>query len=120
MTNSRQHKEGPRGRRPAPPDQNRGNRQQTPGQGRGNRQQVPGRGRGNRQQAPRRTRTIVMWVLLALLSVVLVQFFSRNRSDGMEIGYSTFRDHLAKGIILSVSILELSFVGEFSIGVCTP
>lgn len=61
-----------------------------------------------------------MWVLLALLSVVLVQFFSRNRSDGMEIGYSVFRNHLANGNVLSVTILEKTVVGEFRNGVSTP
>ena len=81
---------------------------------------VPRQGRGNRQHAPRRTRTIVMWVLLALLSVVLVQFFSRNRSDGLEIGYSTFRNHLANGNVLSVTMLEKTIVGEFRNGVSTP
>ena len=81
---------------------------------------APRQGRGNRQQAPRRPRTIVMWVLLALLSVVLVQFFSRNRSDGMEIGYSVFRNHLANGNIGSVTILEKTIVGEFRNGVSTP
>ena len=80
----------------------------------------PRQGRGNRQHAPRRTRTIVMWVLLALLSVVLVQFFSRNRSDGLEIGYSTFRNHLANGNVLSVTMLEKTIVGEFRNGVSTP
>ena len=80
----------------------------------------PRQGRGNRQRAPRRTRTIVMWVLLALLSVVLVQFFSRNRSDGLEIGYSTFRNHLANGNVLSVTMLEKTIVGEFRNGVSTP
>ncbi len=81
---------------------------------------VPRQGRGNRQHAPRRTRTIVMWVLLALLSVVLVQFFSRNRSDGLEIGYSTFRNHLANGNVLNVTMLEKTIVGEFRNGVSTP
>ena len=81
---------------------------------------VPRQGRGNRQHAPRRTRTIVMWVLLALLSVVLVQFFSRNRSEGLEIGYSTFRNHLANGNVLSVTMLEKTIVGEFINGVSTP
>ena len=80
----------------------------------------PRQGRGNRQHAPRRTRMIVMWVLLALLSVVLVQFFSRNRSDGLEIGYSTFRNHLANGNVLSVTMLEKTIVGEFRNGVSTP
>ena len=61
-----------------------------------------------------------MWVLLALLSVVLVQFFSRNRSDGLEIGYSTFRNHLANGNVLSVTMLEKTIVGEFRNGVSTP
>ncbi len=61
-----------------------------------------------------------MWVLLALLSVVLVQFFSRNRSDEMEIGYSVFREHLANGNVLSVTILEKTIVGEFKNGVSTP
>ncbi len=81
---------------------------------------VPRQGRGNLQHAPRRTRTIVMWVLLALLSLVLVQFFSRNRSDGLEIGYSTFRNHLANGNVLSVTMLEKTIVGEFRNGVSTP
>ena len=81
---------------------------------------VPGQGRGNRQHAPRRTRTIVMWVLLALLSVVLVQIFSRNRSEGLEIGYSSFRHHLANGNVLSVTMLEKTIVGEFRSGVSTP
>ena len=61
-----------------------------------------------------------MWVLLALLSVVLVQFFSRNRSDEMEIGYSVFREHLANGNVLGVTILEKTIVGEFRNGVSTP
>ena len=98
MTKIRQRKEGPRGPRSGPPRQ----------------------GLGNRQQTPRRTRTIVMWVLLALLSVVLVQFFSRNRSDGMKIGYSTFRNHLANGNVLSVTMLDKTIVGEFRNGVSTP
>lgn len=63
---------------------------------------------------------MVMWVLLALLSVVLMQFFSRNRSDEMEIGYSVFRNHLANGNVLSVTILEKTIVGEFRNGVSTP
>ena len=138
MTNTRQHKVGPAGTTPrssAPgPRQpvantrpaygkGRGGRSpDPPRQGRGNRHRASSRqqGRGNRPQAPRRTRTIVMWVLLALLSVVLVQFFSRDRSDGMEIGYSTFRDHLANGNILNVTILEKTIVGEFRNGVSTP
>ena len=115
-----QHKEGPGGRRPAATGQDRGNRPQATGQDRGNRPHATGQDRGNRPQAPRRTRTIVMWVLVALLSVVLVQFFSRNQSDGMEIGYSTFRDHLANGNILSVTILEKTIVGEFRNEVSTP
>ena len=98
MTEGRPGKEGPRARKP---DASR-------------------QGRGNRQHAPRRTRTIVMWVLLALLSVVLIQFFSRNRSDEMEIGYSVFRNHLANGNVLSVTILEKTIVGEFRNGVSTP
>ena len=81
---------------------------------------MPRPDRGNRQSAPRRTRTMVMWVLLALLSVVLVQFFSRNRSDEMEIGYSVFRDHLANGNVGSVTILEKTIVGEFRNGISTP
>ncbi len=81
---------------------------------------TPRQGRGNRQHAPRRTRTMVMWVLLALLSVVLVQFFSRNRTDEMEIGYSVFRDHLANGNVQSVTILEKTIVGEFRNGISTP
>ncbi len=98
MTKTRQRNDKQRIRRPAGPRQ----------------------GRGNRQHASRRTRTIVMWVLLALLSVVLVQFFSRNRSDGVEIGYSTFRNHLANGNVLSVTMLEKTIVGEFKNGVSTP
>lgn len=61
-----------------------------------------------------------MWVLLGLLSVVLVQFFSRNRSDEMEIGYSTFRNHLANGNVQSVTILEKTIVGEFNNAVSIP
>ena len=98
MKESRPEKMGPRARKPGASRQ----------------------GRGNRQHAPRRTRTIVMWVLLALLSVVLVQFFSRNRSGEMEIGYSVFRDHLANGNVLSVTMLEKTIVGEFRNGVSTP
>ncbi|MCY3770838.1 MAG: ATP-dependent zinc metalloprotease FtsH [Gemmatimonadetes bacterium] len=98
MKESRPGKEGPRARKP----------------------DASGQSRGNRQHAPRRTRTIVMWVLLALLSVVLVQFFSRNRSDEMEIGYSVFRNHLANGNVLSVTMLEKTIVGEFRNGVSTP
>ena len=98
MKESRPGKEGPRARKP----------------------DASGQSRGNRQHAPRRTRTIVMWVLLALLSVVLVQFFSRNRSDEMEVGYSVFRNHLANGNVLSVTMLEKTIVGEFRNGVSTP
>ena len=61
-----------------------------------------------------------MWVLLALLSVVLVQFFSRNRSDEMEIGYSVFRAQLANGNVRSVTILEKTIIGEFNNAISTP
>ncbi len=60
-----------------------------------------------------------MWALLALLSVVLVQFFSRNRTDEMEIGYSVFRDHLASGNVRNVTILGKTIVGEFNSGIST-
>ncbi len=61
-----------------------------------------------------------MWVLLALLSVVLVQIFSRNSSGEMEIGYSVFRDHLANGNVSSVTILEKTIIGEFNNAISTP
>ena len=109
MTNTGQKNDGPQSRKPG-----------APRQGRGDRQHASPQNRGDRQHAPRRTRTIVMWVLIALLSVVLVQFFSRDRSDEMEIGYSTFRNHLAGGNVRSVTILDKTIVGEFNNAISTP
>ncbi|HCQ01240.1 MAG TPA: cell division protein FtsH, partial [Candidatus Latescibacteria bacterium] len=58
-----------------------------------------------------------MWVLLIMLSMVFVQFFSRNRSDEMQINYTSFRLHLANDNVREVIISDKTIVGKFVNGV---
>ena len=65
----------------------------------------------------RKAKTLVMWVILIMLSMVFVQIFSRSRSEEAQISFSDFRQHLANDNILAVTISEKTIVGEFKSGV---
>jgi len=80
-------------------------------------QQSNGAGPEKRQNNPRRAKTLIMWVLLIMLSMVFVQFFSRNRSDEMLINYTSFRLHLANDNVREVIISDKIIVGKFVNGV---
>jgi cell division protease FtsH len=70
-----------------------------------------------RQNNPKRAKTLVMWVLLIMLSMVFVQFFSRERSDELQINYTSFRQHLVNDNIRAVTISDKTIVGELINGV---
>ncbi len=80
-------------------------------------QQSNGAGPEKRQNNPKRAKTLIMWVLLIMLSMVFVQFFSRNRSDEMQINYTSFRLHLANDNVREVIISDKIIVGKFVNGV---
>jgi len=67
----------------------------------------------------RRAKQMLIWVILFLLSMVLVKFFSQNRTEELQISYSSFRQHLANGNIRSVVISEKTLSGEFVNGAQT-
>ena len=67
----------------------------------------------------RKAKTLVMWVVLIILSMVFVQIFSRTRSEETQISYSDFREHLLNDNIGAVTISEKTIVGEFKSGVPT-
>ncbi|MDP6054459.1 MAG: ATP-dependent metallopeptidase FtsH/Yme1/Tma family protein, partial [Candidatus Latescibacteria bacterium] len=76
-------------------------------------QQSNGAGPEKRPNNPKRAKTLIMWVLLIMLSMVFVQFFSRNRSDEMQINYTSFRLHLANDNVREVIISDKIIVGKF-------
>ncbi len=67
----------------------------------------------------RKAKTLVMWVILIMLSMVFVQIFSRTRSEETQISYSDFREHLQNDNVGAVTISEKTIVGEFKSGVPT-
>lgn len=72
---------------------------------------------GNTQR--RKAKTLVMWVILIMLSMVFVQFFSRTRHEETQISYTNFRQHLASNNIQSIIISEKTITGEYKTGVPT-
>ena len=70
-----------------------------------------------RNQGTRRAKPLLIWVILILLSMVLVKFFNQNRSEELQISYTSFRQHVANGNVRTVIISEKTITGEFVGGV---
>lgn len=81
--------------------------------------QKPAQDKQNPNSQRRKAKTLAMWVILIMLSMVFVQFFSRNRSEETQISYSDFRRHLSNDNIRAVTISEKTIVGEYINGVPT-
>jgi cell division protease FtsH len=60
----------------------------------------------------RQFRTFTFWLLLALLAVVLVQWFSTARSKEMEISYTDFRHQMDAGNIKEIFVIQRDVKGE--------
>ncbi len=76
----------------------------------------PDRRSGKRPMAAmpggRQFRTFTLWLLLALLVVVLVQYFAGSRSQEIEISYTDFRHQIDDGNIKNITIVQRDVKGE--------
>lgn len=70
-----------------------------------------------RNNGARRAKPLLIWVILILLSMVLVKFFNQNRSEELQVSYTSFRQHVANGNVRAVVISEKTISGEFVGGV---
>jgi len=64
----------------------------------------------------RTLRSITFWLLLILIAVSLVNLFEVNRTTPIDLTYSDFLDHLDKGEIAKVKIVEQEATGELTDG----
>jgi cell division protease FtsH len=61
----------------------------------------------------RKAKTLIFWIILLLLSISLIQYYSRGKGDVASINYTEFMQQLEDSNIKKVTMMEKVIEGEF-------
>jgi cell division protease FtsH len=61
----------------------------------------------------RKAKTLIFWIILLLLSISLIQYYSRGKGDVVSINYTEFMQQLEDSNIKKVTMMEKVIEGEF-------
>jgi len=61
----------------------------------------------------KKTKTLILWMILILISISAYQYYARSKKEALTISYSRFTEELDKSNIQKVNIIEKDIEGEF-------